>query len=397
MDFSFRVSVLSALLIVTLLSGIKTYLSSEVQWALSGFFVFLWVIYSVVKNKKTINKLDYGFFVFCILPWFSFIASIVFSSIINDMQGIHAAIKFFIIFIFLLSFVFFTPSVTELFNALIISAMFSLILFLGAFLIAGPELILHTSDNRYGWLLAPPGVLWYSGVYLIPVLIFKILIEFKVDFKYYFFLVVASLLVGLDGSRTGIVIIVVLLLFFSMLSVYIRGMSKDLLKRFFLLVFLLFLSVFINTTRNEVSIRDVSTDPVRLRMLKEGFNGACENAPFGAGFGATVVYVSEIDGPMVIHNTYLQVLSDLGFIGFISHLYIVFAPVLFIAKGFFYSTIKFSQVNDNFLPLGILIVYAFVGLFHPISNEISEWLIIVVAVSILYNAGFYNLSFKSHE
>lgn len=122
-------------------------------------------------------------------------------------------------------------------------------------------------------------------------------------------------------------------------------------------------------------------DGIRLQMLKDAWNGAVGNFPWGGGFGSTVSYIESFGQPVVVHMAYLQVLSDLGVLGLIAYLGVLFYPVGVVLSRIMQTGV--SAFDTLLLPVSVVSIYSFSGLLHPVSNEISEWFIVLVSIAII--------------
>jgi O-antigen ligase len=79
--------------------------------------------------------------------------------------------------------------------------------------------------------------------------------------------------------------------------------------------------------------------------------------------------------------TYLQVLSDLGVFGFIAYAGVLLYPICLALKNFIKS--GFLMFNELLLPVSVILIYSFSGFFHPVSNEVSEWFVVLVSIAII--------------
>jgi O-antigen ligase len=90
---------------------------------------------------------------------------------------------------------------------------------------------------------------------------------------------------------------------------------------------------------------------------------------------------------VVTHNGYLQVWADIGLLGFISFIFIVFAWL-----SFFNILILTPSISDAierttlYNAVFVLFVFSLCLLFHPISTEWSEWILFTVPFTILARA-----------
>ncbi|MBI3671320.1 O-antigen ligase family protein [Candidatus Azambacteria bacterium] len=129
------------------------------------------------------------------------------------------------------------------------------------------------------------------------------------------------------------------------------GFNKKFLTALFVAALALFFvfsnSVFGERLISSFSLADISNSG-RIQIWKTSFDVFLDSPVFGAGLGSLPVFfdpTASVKSPINAHNTYLDILSELGAIGF-----------LFFAGIFAYSFkfLKFQKDKFNFLRLGII-------------------------------------------
>ena len=120
-------------------------------------------------------------------------------------------------------------------------------------------------------------------------------------------------------------------------------------------------------------------------MIQQGIESSINNFPIGSGLGTTTA--TEADGSQaVIHMTYLQILADIGFLSFLGYFLILITPIVNALRFIFSNKNKiYQRFQNTILPLSIFGLFTFTGLLHPLSNELTEWGIIIIAASLLMN------------
>jgi len=119
-------------------------------------------------------------------------------------------------------------------------------------------------------------------------------------------------------------------------------------------------------------------DPTRMHMLLHGIQSAITNFPMGGGLGSTTTAVS-VEHNIHIHMTYLQLLSDVGMNGLLSYV-----SIFILGMVWFFRLTK--DIRTPVFPIfAIVCIYLLQGLFAPLSNEITDWFPVILALSVLYN------------
>ncbi|MFZ5992724.1 MAG: O-antigen ligase family protein [Deinococcota bacterium] len=258
------------------------------------------------------------------------------------------------------------------------------------------------SDGRWGTFLNHPGSLWRVGIL---VLVFSAYVYYyrRKDFRYLALLVVGLCLIYADSSRTGF-IITMIAVFYTILLLILEQRRRLLATSLFicavlgiavLIGVLAFSGDLVNrllpqraaeTLQAITSANLESADPTRFRMLQAASQAIAEHPLWGTGIGTTRADTDV--GPMVVHNTYLQVWSDLGLLGFLAYLGLVIGWVAWLPRFFLIVSRQGNVIlrglyyNAAFL----LFFYALTSLFHPLSTEWSEWITFMLPFALYAQA-----------
>ncbi len=360
------------------------------QWLLIfSVFAALFLMLLMKKGLSDVVRVviltfrnSWRYFIF----WILLVFSIVISSALNDWVGVYSAIKYIALAAVLLTLLVFTPSSDLLLRIMMLVAVTALAAFL-VVVVFLPE-YMDRSVGRAGWIWMPAGVMWKAGIYLLPVLFWRLLVK-DITYLTLVSFSVCVFLLAIDGSRTGAVVFALSVLLLSLIYVmrvgsYARALGilvgVILLAATARYVVLYCLNYDAMNTGIIVEHREAG-DGIRLQMLKDAWHGAVVNFPWGGGFGSTVSYIESFGEPVVVHMTYLQVLSDLGVLGLIAYLGVLFYPIGVVLNRIMQTGV--SAFDTLLLPVSVVSIYSFSGLLHPVSNEISEWFIVLVSIAII--------------
>lgn len=379
-------------------AAMKVYVNAYIQWVVVLLFMLSASISCVLKlgAKEFIQSMAGGLKrdrVYLSI-WVIFIVSVLLSAIFNDWQGVTAAAKYFMMLL-LMSFFLVCIRKPDLLRVGLIITLFLTVILLVVVLLFYPNFV-DRSIGRVGWLWMPAGVLWKVAIYLIPILFWHVLIDKQRNLSLALLFFAMGLLVA-DGSRTGSIIffltITALFVAYSVIyglrfksALFAIGVLAIAVILRALVLFLVNLDYYVpgvNVSSDREVEHRTAGDSVRLQMLKDGLDGVVANFPLGGGFGSTATVVDGVDEPIVVHMAYIQVFSDLGLLGILAYfgmlLYPVYLAMKFIVKK---SVEEFERI---LLPLSIVVIYFLSGFLHPISNEISEWFLILVSIAIIIN------------
>lgn len=261
-----------------------------------------------------------------------------------------------------------------------------------------------TGEGRWGTLLNYPGSLVKIGVIsLFYNFMVFILNKKKQKIIPLIFLALSVMVIFFDGSRTGL-LLSILLLVFSPFIIWREKLSKKIVLfiPFTLLISYFFIDIgeIINTRllKNISMLQSDRTlsalyniDPSRYEMLISVFNKISENPFLGGGPFSTVLFFSN-GSSMVVHNAYLQIWGDYGLFGFLGFVGITCSWIFVLPKVLKAIHQEESQITKAIVYSSILLLLYFnlSGFFHPYSTEFSEWMTYFLPISTYYS--FYIMS-----
>lgn len=382
--------------ILVLSADLKVIISPYIHWVCWLLLIFPFIMLDMLFKGLVKNQIIYIIFSIFLLGC---LFNLIF---ISDIETLVQITKFTLIFLTLYYFAFYNKNIWDPFFKAINFSVYinSFLLFLGLFGI--PVAKLMTSDGRWGTFLAFPGSLVKIGIlgFYLNIFVFLLIKEKR---KHALILLGLSLfIIQMDGSRTGMLILLLTLFIIPILYFLInyQNFVKSIVVLFSLFISItlciLILFPYLSNTRlgeniinliNSDSIAEGfnNIDPARYMMIQTAIEKINKNPFFGTG-ALTTVGIYEDGSSMVVHNTYLQIWGDYGFISFISYIFIILGWILFLPKIFY----KLQTYNDNFFNVkvcsSILILnyYILNGLFHPYSTELSEWILFIVPFSLIY-------------
>lgn len=318
----------------------------------------------------------------------------------NVAQGVKILFLFGIFFPVILNSNF---KAIDFYNGIIFSlAANSILLLIGKYLNLN-ILAWDTGNGRWCNIFNYPGSLYKAGIIALPYLLYELYIRF--NFKAVLLLFLALQPIIFDGSRTGVLALIVIVLW-VMTNIIIGILyknDKNEIRRLFKYSIIIAVTVISLATlfRNDIinsgayqrvsnMISELRESPIetsfykiddkRSSMIKTAVEQVEASPLIGKGFGTTR------SSDMVIHNTYLQVFSDMGVFALILVLIIYFS---FLKLFFRYAkdmlTGNSSMEKILFMgSAGSLLMFTFYGLFHPFSVEIGDWSIYIISYVILY-------------
>ncbi|MGP2760563.1 hypothetical protein ACTVPB_01840 [Serratia marcescens] len=359
------------------------------------------------------------------IGWVLFMAGIAIAAVMNHGTGLYTLAKYIAFMFALLCLLLISPLSSALLEkALSITLVISLVPLILLALFRQLDTLVILGDGRMGWLASWPGVIWKIGAFVWPFAVWRCLK--KANFINVLLAFGAVLVMALDGSRTSMLwlalvwgalamiaffarvqtqpvrghfsLIVVTLLSFSLIQPVLLGwVSGDYDK---LLVQLMEkqtsdhpdtanLSISHTLEETLAAPKETTADrlvkgdnSIRLQMLHTGWQQTVDKFPWGGGFGST--RVDDFGTDSVIHMTYLQLLADEGVLSFIGYLLFILTPLYYGLKFVFEKRELFVERFESMLsPLSVLALFLFMGCFHPLSNELTEWAIVLTAISIV--------------
>ena len=265
--------------------------------------------------------------------------------------------------------------------------------------------------GRYGTFLNGPGSLWRVGIMVLVPSALNLLLGRSFFWPLAMFTGSVAVLV-FDGSRTaGLAILAAVgfVIYFIMKEMRrSRFASRRLLWRVASLGIVLLAGVAWRPVQ-EAYVQNVSfgerlssifdaaesngvagveaEDRVRVDMLDESVAAIVEHPLIGTGMGTTAIVT--VAGPMVVHNAYLQAWADIGILGVASLVFLTIGILL--GPWARLSRVALPDVGDRisfYNGVYLLTCWAFSGLLHPLSTEISEWVMFIVGLAGLQVAFF---------
>jgi len=130
----------------------------------------------------------------------------------------------------------------------------------------------------------------------------------------------------------------------------------------------------------------VAADRTRARMLQAGVATLRDAHLIGTGIQTTRIETEE--GFMVVHMTYLQVLGDLGLLGFLSYIWLTLGWVPWLPR----ALANVRRLPDTlqravyYNAIFLLFFFALAGLLHPLSTEWAEWVTFMIPYALFWEA-----------
>ncbi|WP_162095855.1 hypothetical protein [Pseudomonas chlororaphis] len=374
-NIHFHILLFSCVLVV--LGDLRNIITPAGYWGLWGGVLCIGLLSGGWKRLKVDWALIGVLFGFAML----ISALLLISLTHSDEYTAYQALKYFVISIITL--VIFKGSQhldeNQLYRIAAIATLVGLLFFLLCKYVLVEYYVL-LGDGRQGSMFAFPGVLWKTSAFFISFIIARIFTRQVSKSGGALFVILASVYLLLaDSSRTGFLWFSVIVAVFALLQLLIST------NRFVIFVSVVTMFASILVAFNSDAIYEFATgdsflvinrlfegDPIRTKMLSDGVVNADTCLPLGCGFGSST---SLVDGaPMVVHNTYLAILGDLGMLGGGGLLIILISPVaLFVVREWRRGVVGRPSVYYRTAAcLGVL-CFCFVLLFHPLSSEMSEW------------------------
>lgn len=289
------------------LPGIGTATSPLIYWVLGclplALLLFMDVRYRGVRAlaETVVENRQVRFFAYF---WLVFIVGILLAAFMNGGVGYATVPKYVALLLIFLALVSLQLTPAQLGLALMAWCAISTVpVVLGLLFDIDTYLVFWPS--RVGSLLTPPGELWKAGVFVVPVMMWGVLFSKRCRWNCWVWVILGSLAIGFDGSRTAILAIAVFWLLFLLLDL-IRSPDSRLKVTLRAVAMALVVSVSMgavypspwnpvvvvqNLTVNAQELlvglagtgssperevvttkRDISSDPARIQLLREGVN-----------------------------------------------------------------------------------------------------------------------------
>jgi hypothetical protein len=264
--------------------------------------------------------------------------------------------------------------------------------------------------GRWGTALNYPGSLWRIGVLTVWLSAYLVLTREK-PLRYLALLAASLVLMYFDGSRTGALLMLFVAAPFLAAVRVIEG-YRSLATRLAGVVTATLVVMALGLGWNWVASQGLESgmrppgriaelawrlklngvaglaaiDPIRARMLHAGVTALHEASIVGHGIETTQVE-TEV-GAMSLHMTYLQVLSDLGWLGLVAYVWLVLGWLPWLPRA--WANIHRLPGPAERVPyynaIFLLLFFALAGVFHPLSTEWSEWVTFVVPYALFWEA-----------
>lgn len=401
--------------ILVLQGSLKVYLPQNSTWLFSLILLVTALVFYLLGTSVTVKSAFVGLIV-CLreniaflIGYSMFLGGIALAGLLNNGFGILAIFKYGVIF-FCLSILLMIGNINSgsFQNAMFLTAVISLLAVMIAIFLGYKELLIVLGDGRIGWLYNWPGNLWKLGALIWPYFAWNIL-NGKSKWNYFAGIVAISLM-AIDGSRTALIWSI--FVWFGLLTIgkvkhkftwkWKTSLAMALIFAFVYLILqplllffatkdlgTLFVQELVNPL-NQSSVSELSTSTSltrfstgdnisRIELIKFGLEQVQNTFPFGGGFGS-----SKTSTTPVIHLSYLQLLSETGIISLIGYLIMIFHPLFSGIKFVFSKNGEFNfKLEQMLTPLFAILFFGFVGLFHPVSNELTEWGIMIISISLV--------------
>lgn len=255
--------------------------------------------------------------------------------------------------------------------------------------------------SREGDVFARAGVLWKAGLFFLPLFIADWLGNPRRWAAAACAIGACLFLVSVDGSRTGLLLIVAVGLGFGIALWWRRGWRTVRRQPWTLplaagiLLALLLLNAGMSAWKQGAFTGASSTessrveafvgqafapvvenrlgegDAPRLLLLRNGLEKSRECFPLGCGFGSTAIDAG-YGIPMNVHNAYLGALADFGLLGLLGMLGFVVASVLPV-RVLWDRSAEPGRVYFVLAASGSALAYCVALNLHTFSTEMSEW------------------------
>ena len=262
---------------------------------------------------------------------------------------------------------------------------------------------LISPSSRLGGLFGDEKILGSYLARLFPLLLYFFFnIKKKTKLMNFFFFLIAILievLVFLTGERGSFFLITLSLIYLLVLIDKHRGIK-------FFLILISFILIFIQVLTNEglknrmikITYNDLSSSSFFSKIHEKFYFTAFEiyknNKIFGSGPNTFRIECKKINIENQTcsthpHNTYIQLLSETGILGF-STIFIIFLYLVFISlKQFYYLMIKKNYLSDGEVAL-VLCFFITLWPVIPSGNFFNNYMSIIYFLPL----GFYLSTFK---
>jgi hypothetical protein len=259
--------------------------------------------------------------------------------------------------------------------------------------------------NRWGTILSWPGSLWRVAL---TVWVFAgYLLLKRRSVVALTLLSISTVLVFVDGTRTGLFLLFVAAMYLIFILAaeagrFTRAAFVSAMGLGVVLAGLAYSGILsdeadgqgrgavgrVNTLLSSIASEGLeglgAADVIRFQMLQDASDAIRAHPVLGTGIETTVT--ETIIGPMGIHMTYLQVWGDLGFLGLVAYIWLVWGWIAWVPRVLRRVQTLADPVHRAvyYNALYMLLFFALAGFFHPLSTEWSEWVIFIVAYALVW-------------
>lgn len=421
-------------IIFSVLGTIKIYIGGNLNWAIALAMLGLTLLFSLPEmsfmQRTARLRTQLKPYMPMLAGWGLFMGGIAVAAAANGGAGLYTLAKYIALLGALLLLLLIGVSSEKLEYAVTLAAVVAVMSFLLLALFRVNDALVILGDGRMGWLAIWPGVLWKAGAYAWPIALWRCL---KLpDWKAVTVVALTLIAMAVDGSRTSLLWLSItwLLIFFCGIRFKLPASSLRThagLLAMAAIIFVMLQPLLLSWVQGHydaviaqkveqvrtfsftaspsskidhgiaapapAALPELSTNvtserlvsgntTTRKTMLLEGWKQAVHKFPWGGGFGTTMV--DDNGSRTVIHMTYLQILGDEGILALTGYLLILLYPLY---RALRYTTEQRSLLRERFElmlpPVSILTLYILTGLLHPLSNELTEWALILAATATI--------------
>jgi hypothetical protein len=400
---------------LSMLGSVKIYTGGNLNWLI--LLLLLALAVGSARVRKPLNRSLQSRIALLkpymplLIGWVLFMVGIVIAESMNDGSGLYTIAKYIALLFVLFALMEIGVSSAQLEKALTLALALALIPLFFFVIFRLDTALVILGDGRMGWLAIWPGVLWKVGAYVWPFAVWRCLKN--PEYKTFLLAFSAVLAMSLDGSRTSMLWLVLSWSVLFVISLRLKLPRRGIRTHASLAVMVIFAFgllqpimlnwsyghydnvLFTSETlkqwgarlpsieQDSTSMRIINgNNAIRMEMLQTGWKQAIDTFPWGCGFGCNGVLAN--GSHVVTHMTYLQILGDGGVISLVGYMLFMLFPLY---RGMRYLIERDELFTERFdvmlTPISVLLLYLFIGFLHPVSNELTEWAIVLAAISIV--------------
>lgn len=421
-----------------MLGTVKIYIGGNLNWVISLLLLISAVCFALTTTPLTRRLASLIVLVKpykpMLLGWMLFMTGIAISGALHNGTGLYTIAKYVVILLVLLLLLLLGTTSAQLEKALTLALVVSVIPLIFFIVFRFNNAMVILGDGRMGWLAIWPGVLWKAGAYMWPCALWHHVK--RPTWTTAGLAALSMLAMALDGSRTSVLWLGVTWAALAACGVWLKVPGRGLRAHAGLMVlaallFTLAQPVMLTWVEGRYDTQIVSsiekvksfsfsfranptpqagaaTTPATIQspadviasiensarssrlvkgnvttrqfMLQDGWRQALAQFPWGCGFGCTTI--EENGERTVIHMTYLQILGDEGIIALAGYMLFMLFPLYRAIQYLVERPAVLAERFDLMLaPVSILSLYLLTGFLHPLSNELTEWALVVGAIA----------------